>query len=80
MSYSQYQLDADAKRAYPNHKVGCLHQGLFIYPAPNCLDYITCYGAAVQTQKLTYVGRFRQHLQSIKPNHENSAAFTINKT
>ena len=31
----QDQLDADANLAFPNHWVGCLHQGLLIHPAPN---------------------------------------------
>jgi hypothetical protein len=57
MSYSQDQLDADAKLAFPNHWVGCLHQGLLIHPAPNHLDYSTCYGATVYlTLQVGYKG------------------------
>jgi hypothetical protein len=47
MSYSQDQLDADAKLVFSNHWVGCLHQGLLINPIHNCLDDSTCYGATV---------------------------------
>jgi hypothetical protein len=48
MSYSLERHDAGAKLAKPNHWVGYFQQGLLICPAPNPLDYSTCYGATVK--------------------------------
>ncbi len=47
LALSYTSQDADAKLAFPNHWVGCLHQGLLIHPTPNHLDYSTRYGAMV---------------------------------
>jgi len=35
--------------------VGCLHHGLLLGPAPNCLDYNTCYCATVKIQNFISV-------------------------